>query len=409
MPKVTHLVISDLLGAGRAALRISEAVKTAGYESEVWVLNPGPLKAARAIPLNETEKLNRMITKKRNDLEMKGYPMPGYFHSDRHAIRYQDMPMIKNADLIHVHWINEGIYSDHFLKDMNRPVVWTLHDMWPFTGGCHYTGECRKFTARCGSCECLGSTRTSDLSTKGQQRRIQEYKNARLQFVGCSRWISEEANASAVLKESGKTCIPIANPIETRWFHARKKEECRKLLGIASDKKLILTGSINLRDTRKGASLLLEALRRLDPDRYTLCTFGNPEGFDIGGIETFSFGSVFDDLHLSLIYSACDVFCAPSIQENLANTVMESLACGTPTVAFDIGGMPDMIRSGFNGSLAQPFDVLSLANAIDETASKAYDAEKIASDTAARFGLVTIGKAYDEVYRNLLKESGETE
>ena len=406
MTKVTHLVISDLLGAGRAALRISEAVKTAGYDSEVWVLNPGPLKAAKSIALSEKGKLGRMVTKKCNDLEMKGYAMPGYFHSDKYAVSYKDMPMIQSADLIHVHWINEGIYSDHFLKDMNRPLVWTLHDMWPFTGGCHYTGDCRRFTGQCGICPCLGSAKASDLSSKGQQRRIQEYKNAALQFVGCSQWISEEANASRILRESGKTCIAIPNPIETRWFHARDKEDCRNLLGIQTKKKLILTGSINLRDQRKGASFLLEALGHLDPETYALCTFGNPEGFDTGSVETITFGNVFDDLHLSLIYSACDLFCAPSVQENLANTVMESLACGTPAVAFEIGGMPDMIHPGFNGQLAQPFDVLSLANAIDETASRGYDALAIAKDTSERFGLEAIGKRYDSVYQKMLKEGG---
>ena len=402
MKKIIHLVISDLLGAGRAALRISEAVRRRGYDSEVYVLNPGPLKQAKTIVLSEKDKLLRMLCKKRNDFAMRGYPRPGYFHYDRHAVSYQNYPFIKDADLIHLHWVSEGMYSDHFLKDLDRPVVWTNHDMWSFTGGCHYSGSCRKYTGTCGNCPCLGSDRETDLSSHGQQLRIQEYRDAELQFVGCSRWISEQANASRILRESGRTSVAVANPIDRKWFHVRDQKECRKLLGIETDKKLILTGSINLNDSRKGGSYLLQAIEHLDPQEYMLACFGNPSGFDTGKLETITFGSIFDDLHLSLIYGACDVFAAPSVQENLANTVMESLACGLCVTAFDIGGMPDMVQTGFNGFLARPSDPVSFAEGIRQSASSAISRQEISDDCEARFGMDRIGAQYAEIYERLL-------
>ena len=402
MTRIVHLVISDLLGAGRAALRISEAVRQKGYDSEVYVLNPGPLKQARPIQLSETDKLLRMAYKKENDLAMKRYPRPGYFHYDRHAVNYRNYPFIKEADLIHLHWINEGMYSDHFLKDLGKPAVWTNHDMWSFTGGCHYSGTCRKYTGKSGNCPCLGSKKEDDLAAKGQELRIREYRDAPLRFVGCSTWINAEANASRILRESGKTSTAIANPIDSRWFHVRNRAECRKLLGIETDKKLILAGSINLNDQRKGGTYLLQALAHLDPREYMLAGFGNPAGFSTGELETITFGSIFDDLHLSLIYGACDVFAAPSVQENLANTVMESLACGLPVTAFAIGGMKDMIIPGFNGFLADPFDPRSLAEGIERSASLDHTREEISQDCLTRFGMSVIGEQYAEVYESLL-------
>lgn len=401
--KVVHLVISDMFGAGRAASRISDAVSARGWDSEVYILNAGISGCSSLIPLSGKKKVERILGKLRNDRIMKKYSKDGYFHYDRYGMDFSDFPFIQEADVIHLHWINEGIYSSHFLKDINKPVVWTLHDMWPFTGGCHYTSECEKYTGKCGSCWCLGSSSENDLSTSGQANRIREYKDAKIQFAGCSRWITDCANQSHVLKESGKYCITVPNPIDTTWFHPRNQEECRKLLGINTTKKLILCGAVNLNDSRKGASLLMESLKYLDKDEYLICMYGNPKGIEIPDFETFFFGSVYDDLHLSLIYNACDVFVAPSRQENLANTVVESLSCGTPVVAFDIGGMPDMILPGINGYLAVPFQAQNLAECISRTSSGIFERDRVADDCHKRFSGNSIGKQYIELYEKLLQ------
>ena len=405
--KVVHLVISDMFGAGRAAVRISNAVSAQGWDSEIYVLNAGIFGTSQIIPLSGSDKFRRIVSKFQNDQAMKRYAKDGYFHYDSYGLDFSKFRFLQEADVVHLHWINEGIYSSHFLNDIRKPVVWTLHDMWSFTGGCHYTGDCEKYKERCGACWCLGSSKEDDLSAKGQEKRIQEYKPGRLQFVGCSKWITDCANQSRVLNESGKSCVTIPNPIDTTWFHPRNQNECRELLGIQTNKKLILCGAVNLRDQRKGASLLLEALKELPAEEYLLCTYGNPKGIDLAnsGFETFSFGSVYDDLHLSLIYNACDVFAAPSKQENLANTVVESLACGTPVAAFDIGGMPDMILPGINGFLAKPFDTGELAAAISDACGSELKRETIAADCRERFSMDRIGKEYTELYRSLCGSS----
>ena len=142
--KVTHLVISDLFGAGRAAVRINDAVRKCGCESEVVILNKELDTGSTKINLSSGEKIQRMLYKRMNWLAHRGYPMNGYFHYDKYAVSMKNRDFLRDADVVHVHWINEGIYSSHFLSDLGKPVVWTLHDMWPFTGGCHYSEGCRK-------------------------------------------------------------------------------------------------------------------------------------------------------------------------------------------------------------------------------------------------------------------------
>lgn len=400
--KVVHLVISDMFGAGRAATRISQAVSLCGVDSSVFILNPGLNSTSEQIHLSGTERIGRVVSKKRNEFMMRSYPVQGYFHCDHYGLDYSKHNFAKDADIIHIHWVNEGIYSSHFLSDIDKPVVSTFHDMWGFTGGCHYSGDCRRFTGQCGSCPCLGSSKETDLSAVIQNLRIKEYSSAQIQFVGCSKWITDEANSSRVLQESGKTCINIPNPINANWFHFRSQEESRKLLGIETKKKMILIGAVNLRDRRKGFHLLKEALALLDPEQYMLCMFGKMDSAGLEQFETCSFGSVYDDLHLSLIYNACDLFAAPSTQENLANTVMESLACGTPVAAFNIGGMPDMVIANENGYLAKPFDTTEFAECIRKCTDGTLSRKTISEDCLERFSLERIGKQYTDLYEKIL-------
>ncbi len=403
--RVVHLVISDLFGAGRAATRISQVVSVCGCESEVYILNKELDTGSRKIELTTKERIGRIVTKKQNEALMRKYEPDGYFHTDKYGISYRGKNFLQEADIVHVHWVNEGIYSGHFLSDAGKPVVWTLHDMWPFTGGCHYSEGCMSYTGKCGQCRCLCSEKEEDLSTATQQNRIREYKDAEIVFAGCSKWITDAANSSLILKESGKTCVNIPNPISDQWFRVRDRMECRRVLGMDIGKKAVLIGSVNLNDRRKGFDLLYEALKSLDPSEYVLCTFGNNKNMDFPGFETISFGSVFDDLHLSFIYNACDVFVAPSREENLANTVMESLACGTPVTAFDIGGMKDMIRPGENGYLAEHFDTADLAAKIRSALSGELNSrEEISRDAHERFSYRTVGERYVNLYRSLLEK-----
>jgi glycosyltransferase involved in cell wall biosynthesis len=274
-----------------------------------------------------------------------------------------------HPDVVHLHWIGNGFVPISEVRKIWQPLVWTLHDMWAFTGGCHYAGDCKHYTVSCGMCPQLKSTSSHDVSSWIWKKKNKLWKNCNITIVAPSRWLAVCARQSSLFSELPIEVIP--NGIDTTVFKPTPKKIARDILNLPQDKKLILFGAMNsLSDKRKGYSYLeqgLESLHQIDPDtNYELLIFGESpqQNAAIPVFPIHNLGIIPGDIALSLVYSAADVFVAPSIQENLANTVMESLACGSPVVAFNIGGMPDMIEHRKNGYLAQPFDYNDLAQGI---------------------------------------------
>ena len=277
-------------------------------------------------------------------------------------------------------------------------------NLWTFTGGCHYDDFCGKYKDGCSICPVLKSKKEKDEAFHAQQKKSSYLAQLRIQLVGCSNWITEQANESLVGKRLNYKAICIPNPTNAAAFKLYEKEICKQLLEIESDKKLILFGAVNAAsDKRKGAKYLIEALKKLNPEEYILGIFGSKDvDLDLEQFEYKNFGRVNDDLHLALIYNAADVFVAPSLQENLANTVMESLTCGTPVVAFEIGGMPDMISHGENGYLAKPYESADLAKGIEEAVALLNKRESIRQKTLECFSEETIGETYVKAYEAIL-------
>lgn len=367
--KIVHLVTADMYGAGRAALRVSHALQKEGMDSKVCTLFKSNSSDSVQVALSLSKRCRRIFAQKKQTLLLEKYKEHGYYHLTTGGMDLSSEPMIQQADVIHLHWINDGIWSTGFLKSLiklNKPIVWTLHDMWPFTGGCHYDEFCQKYKNGCGACKVLKSSDRADASAKELAWKKKYFGKLKLQFIGCSQWITEEANKSDVLAGMKNTCITIPNPISTEVFKNYDRNMCRELLGISTKKKIILFGAMSATsDKRKGYEYLSRAIERLDKEAYMLGIFGSNCVEDtFAGFEAKNLGIISDDLHLALLYNAADVFVAPSVQENLANTVMEALACGTPVAAFQIGGMSDMIQHGKNGYLAKPYDITDLANGI---------------------------------------------
>lgn len=406
--KVVHLSLEDSFGAGRAAIRISNAIEKTGIDSAVYVLNKNEMADSHAVGLKRTDRLKVMLYDRFNHMLLNKYPERGYFHVDQYGIDLSKYPEIHNADILHFHWINEGIWSEKFIKSLiklNKPIVWTMHDMWTFTGGCHYDEFCGKYKDGCNACPVLKSTKAKDEAFHAQQKKSSYLAQFSIQLVGCSNWITEQANESLVGKRLNYKAICIPNPTNAAAFKLYEKEICKQLLEIESDKKLILFGAVNAAsDKRKGAKYLIEALKKLNPEEYILGIFGSKDvDLDLEQFEYKNFGRLNDDLHLALIYNAADVFVAPSLQENLANTVMESLTCGTPVVAFEIGGMPDMISHGENGYLAKPYESADLAKGIEEAVALLNKRESIRQKTLERFSEDYVGRTYAGVYEALLQ------
>jgi glycosyltransferase involved in cell wall biosynthesis len=272
-----------------------------------------------------------------------------------------------NPDIVHLHWVCGGMIKIEDLAKIKAPIVWSLHDNWAFTGGCHLKWECEKYKDRCGACPILGSYKENDLSRKVWIRKQKTFSKLQdMTIIGLSRWMANCAKESSLFKD--KRILNLPNPIDTELFKPFDKDKARELWSLPKDKKLVLFGAMSATsDINKGFEQLRGALHKLKSKDIELVVFGSsepkePQNF---GFKTYYLGRLYDDISLVTLYSAVDVTVVPSLQENLSNVIMESLSCGTPVVAFDIGGNSDMIDHQKCGYLAKPYDTTDLARGID--------------------------------------------
>ena len=272
------------------------------------------------------------------------------------------------SDLLHFHWIGSGFIPHNVLGQVKKPVLWTLHDEWAFTGGCHYAYDCKGFTQMCGTCPQLGSKREADLSRFIWHQKHHHWRTLNLTVVTPSHWLAKRAQASALFADKRIEVIP--NGIDIQQYRPIDRQVARHLLNLPADKRLILFAALSsTSDVRKGFHLLQPALNQLaaeHSDKTELVVVGASEHANSPqmGLRTHYLGTFHDEISLALAYSAADVFVAPSLQENLPNTIMEALACGIPCVAFNIGGILDLIEHQQNGYLAEPYVPEDLAQGI---------------------------------------------
>jgi glycosyltransferase involved in cell wall biosynthesis len=319
-------------------------------------------------------------------------------------------------DLLHLHWLGAGFMRIETLKKLKMPIVWTLHDSWAFTGGCHMPYSCVKYRENCGSCPVLGSSHERDLSRRVWRRKNSSWQNLNLTLVAPSRWLAECAGASSLF--SGRRVEVIPNGLDLSLFKPLDKRVARNILGLSLDKKFILFGSMNSSsDQNKGFQFLLPALNKLLAHGYNddteLLIFGSSEPVVIPkfGMKSTYLGRLHEDVSLALLYSAADLFVAPSIQENLPNTIMESMACGTPSVAFNQGGVPELIDHERNGYLAQPFEADNLARGIAWVLENEGRRKELSLQARLKveqmFDLNGVSRMYTELYREILENSHE--
>lgn len=282
-------------------------------------------------------------------------------------------PALKDADVIHLHWVNQGFLSLAGLQrilSLGKPVVWTMHDMWAVTGICHHARTCTGYTQSCGNCMFLNSHNAKDLSHLTFNKKQRCYGTAPIHFVTCSAWLRKLAEKSALIKPSDSV-RNIPNPIDTDFFCPGNKGDARLSLGLPSDKKLILFGAVNAADKRKGIDYFIETLNILHKDyselndSIQLVVFGNTGNMPLDSLPypCTSLGYVSDSDKIRAMYRAVDAYVTPSLEENLPNTIMEAMACATPCVGFEIGGIPEMIDAD-NGYVARYKDANDMAAGI---------------------------------------------
>jgi glycosyltransferase involved in cell wall biosynthesis len=370
--KIVIVNTFDIMGgAARAAYRQHRALIDAGVDSHMVVQQKY---SDDPTVTGSTSRLGRFFHNVvGNPLDM--MPLRQYSEKDRTYFSPAWVPSsgvvrrinALKPDIVHLHWIGGGMMRIEDIARINAPIVWSLHDMWAFTGGCHYDGECEKFQDRCGACPRLHSDTENDLSRKVFERKHKTCAQIDdLTIVGLSRWLMDCSQRSTLLGEYPH--VNLSNPLDTTFYVPCDKEDARTQLNLPQDKKLILFGAMSATDDpRKGFRELTQALDTIEKKDVELVVFGSDgDGQNaLCGLPVHYVGRIDDDATLVRLYSAADVMVVPSLQENLSNAIMESLSCATPAVAFDIGGNSDMIDHEENGYLPKPFDTDDLARGIE--------------------------------------------
>ena len=324
------------------------------------------------------------------------------------------LPELSQADVIHLHWINQGMLS---LKDIRRiiesgkPIVWTMHDMWPFTGICHYAGDCDKYTTHCENCPILYKGNKKDLSFHTFQQKKRMLEGSHIHFVSCSQWLGNMAKRSKLIGNHSIVSIP--NAINTNLFKPRDKQAARHKLGLPMDKQLLLFGSMKTTDKRKGIDYLVNACELLAKSHPDFC---KQLGVVILGKESNLYESLFpfpiysmnyvnSEKELADIYNAVDLYVTPSLQDNLPNTIMEAMACGIPCVGFNVGGIPEMIDHLHNGYVADYKSAEDFANGIHWALSEG-EYESLSQEAHRKvltsYSESAVAKRYIEIYNKIM-------
>ena len=280
-----------------------------------------------------------------------------------------DLEIVQEADIIHLHWINQGFISlkeIQKLYQMGKKIVWTMHDMWPITGICHHARTCTRYVTGCIACPFLKSSK-EDLSTLVFTEKRKIYSSVNPTFVTCSNWLKGLAKQSLLTTENRVFQIP--NPIDTTRFFPLENHNHRIQFSLPEDKLLILFGALNVTDKRKGIDYLLQALEILALERkdIELVVFGQvkTELKNKLPFKVHSVGYLTQEEDIFALYNSIDIYVTPSLEENLPNTIMEAMACGKPCVGFNIGGIPEMIDHKINGYVAQYKSASDLAQGIN--------------------------------------------
>lgn len=418
---IFHLNTYDTYGgATRAAHRLHEGLLCLGYDSTMYVAarrSNDPTISALIPPaglIYSFERLLRRMMIKSSFIRYQRNRPDGYeiFSDDRSQFGTLHLPQSPAPDIINLHWIARFIDYGLFFKRVTEqtPVVWTLHDMNVFTGGCHYDNGCENYKNKCGSCPQLGSTRVSDLSYQIWWRKhaiFRQIKPNRLHIVATNKWMAAEAKNSSLLSDFPVTIIPYG--IDTSVFSPRDRQVARKALEVPPDSRVVLFIADSATHHRKGFTLLAQALEGINNlNNLFLLSIGSGEPVIGDQITHLHLGHIDNDRLLSLVYSAADLFVIPSLQDNFPNTVLESMACGTPVIGFDVGGIPDMIRHQVTGLLAPHQDINALRNCIVKLLPDSIRLEKMAADcrhlVEKEYSLEVQANRYAKLYKQIIND-----
>lgn len=395
--KVLHINWSDIAGgAAIAASRHNQAMRQAGIDSKMLVLSKRSNDPY--VIEHKTSNFSKFLIKVFEKLFIMRYHYFASWSLSLFGFNLVDEPVVKDADVVIMHWINNftmSISTIEKLLKLNKPVYWFMHDMWPLTGGCHYSLECEKYQSHCGKCpmnhQKKGSRLTHDLSYiqfEQKNKSLSRYEN--LYFITPSQWLADKVKNSALF--GNHKIFVCHNVLDLDVFTSQDKLYARERLGLPQNKKLILFGADNLSNPYKGWPYLQEALSH--PIIDTECVLYGACNIDLQKqipMKVHTLGKISDLKKLVDLYSACDVFVTPSLADNYPNVIIEAMACGLPVVGFASGGIPEMIDDNKDGILVREYSSSELHKAIvkvlqlnQSNVMSEYAREKVLKNNAFR-------------------------
>ncbi|MGK7940288.1 MAG: glycosyltransferase [Crocosphaera sp.] len=420
--KVVQLNTMDIRGgAARAAYRLHKGLQTTGQRSLMltrYKVSKDETVCAVNTPSQEShfEEFNALqthyINGNRTHLSntLFNFTYPGWDVST--------VEEVQDADIIQLHWL-ASFQSPQTIKQLaslGKPIVWTFHDMWAFTGGCHYSAGCEGYQTTCESCPQLKDD-PFGLASAILQDKLDLLGGINLTIVTPSYWLADCVRKSALFKHQPVEVIP--NGVEIDRFIPIPKREAKESLGIKANTFTLLIGAENGNEKRKGFWEMLQALEvcledekffiALQQGRVKLLCFGLPhENLHSLNIPVVSFGDVYSDDKLAEIYSAADLFVLPSLEDNLPNTLLESMSCGTPVIGFEVGGLLDVVQEDITGKLVSVGDSVALGKGILSYFSQPEKREgmgkKCRQLIEEKYSLSVQGKAYLDLYQSLLSK-----
>jgi glycosyltransferase involved in cell wall biosynthesis len=423
--KITFLNSSDTTGgAAIACRRISEALKKEGVESSMLVqeklseldyvtnLCPTGFQKKLALLRFAREKFYFLFLEKSAGIRFS-------FSLANTGIDVTRKYNFSDTDIIHLHWINQGFLSLKGLKkifSLGKPVIWTLHDMWAFTGGCHHSRGCMKYLEECCFCPYLSKPHSTDISNKIWNEKKRIFADADLSLITPSRWLAGRVRESALL--GSKNIYDIPNPLNIKVFKPTDKIAARKRLGLPENKTFVGFVALNTSNYFKGGTYLIEALHKISKehpelkDKIAVLLLGKSNQTSLEKIpfRVFSPGYITNEEKLIDFYNSLDAFILPSLEENLPNTIIEAMSCGVPPVSFNVGGVPEIIDHKQNGYLAEYKSVEDLASGI-VWVLKNRDSDLIENarkKVVENYDYPVVAKRYLKIYQSITYKNSQS-
>ena len=408
--KVLHLATSDRSGgAAIGAYRLHQALRQRGIHSEMLVqrkVTSDPSVHRLSSYLNRWRRARRRLAEWHHQRRLLANPRQAdtsHWSLNLYHYPIAEVTNLLGPDIVHLQWVGDNYLPIGALAKIKAPIVWTLHDMWALTGGCHYSGDCTRFRATCGACPQLVTPADADLSSAVSRAKQRSWSNSSITIACVSHWLADCARASSLMNE--RRIDVIGNIIDPTVFKPIDRAAARRAFNLPADTRLILFGAIGgASDRRKGYTYLHEALSGLEDDgNLALVIFGNEQPDELHlPLPVYQVGALRDELSLSLLYGACDVYVLPTLQEAFGLTLLEALACGTPCVTFAGSGAVDIVRHQENGYVARLRDSKDLLHGIRWVLAQSWPRQQLHQDMAARFGAQPIAQQYIELYQSLL-------